>query len=169
MNRFGSIISMSFCAVGMFAEACWADCSAKNQDPHKPHVEFLLESLPTLQFYLSPHGANSPIIQLNDKGLYVEGNLVCEWPNNSFSKTPEPNRVLGFDGEKLSKPCPKEVPVKSGFGDMGVGTAVLCVEVEAVKNSIAEVQYKGKRLYLSLQEMPKDNWRYELPRKKKSP
>ena len=152
----------------MLAEIVWADCSVKNQDPHKSHIEFLLESLPTPQFHLSPQGSNSPIILLNDKGLYVEDSLVCEWPNNSFSKTSEPDRVLGFDGEKLSKPCPKEIPVKSGFGDMGVGTAVLCVEVEAVKNNSAEVQYKGKRLYLNFQNIPKNKWRYEPPIKKKT-
>ena len=157
-------ITVSFCLIGMAAKTSWAECSAKNQDTKKAHVEFVLASLPALRFFSDSDRTGRPIIQLNDRGLYVGDSLVCEWPNGSFSRTTEPNRVLGFDGREFSKPCPNNVPVKSGFGDMGLGTAVLCVEVEMIDNDIAELQYDNRRLSLDLQGIPKDSWRYQPPR-----
>jgi hypothetical protein len=146
-----------------------ADCSAKNQDPRKAHVELRLTSLPRLQFYRAADLAGPPVMRLDERGLHVGTELACAWPGGSFRATAEPNRVLGFDGSTIAYPCAGDLPVKSGFGDGGIGTAVLCVEVRRVTRGLAKVPYRGADLYLDLRSLPKGSWSYEPRREKRAP
>jgi len=100
----------------------------------------------------------NPGILLNEKGAYIDNDLVCSWPHESFSQEIEPNRVLGFDGQLLSKPCPVGFPIESGFGDLGVGTAVLCLEVSKQTEEVIEVSYKSMMYYLDVKSLNDMSW-----------
>jgi hypothetical protein len=148
--------------------ASLADCNARNHDPAKAHVELSVAALPLLRFYRTADRAGPPVMHLDDRGLHVGNVLACSWPGESFQGTAEPNRVLGFDGIGTSRACPGDLPVKSGFGDAGIGTAVLCVEVKRVRKGIATVPYRDADLYLDLRGLPRGSWSYE-PRREKRP
>ncbi len=164
-----AIIAAAALGFGLAPGGSRADCSAKNQDPRKAHVELRLSSLPRLQFYRTADLTGPPVMRLDERGLHVGGELACAWPGGSFRETAEPNRVLGFDGSTISRPCADDLPVKSGFGDGGIGTAVLCVEVRRVSKGRAKVRYRGGDLYLDLRSLPKGSWSYEPRREKRPP
>lgn len=145
--------------------ASLADCNARNQDPLKAHIELSLAALPPLRFYRAADRAAPPVMHLDDRGLHLGNVLSCSWPGESFQATTEPNRVLGFDGAGVSRPCPGDLPVKSGFGDGGIGTAVLCVEVKSVRKDFATVSYRGADLYLDLRNLPSGSWSHQPPGK----
>jgi hypothetical protein len=163
------MIAIAAFGLGLAPVDSQADCSAKNQDPRKAHIELRLSSLTRLQFYRNADLAGPPAMRLDERGLHVGTELACAWPGGSFRETAEPNRVLGFDGSTISRPCADDLPVKSGFGDGGIGTAVLCVEVRRVSKGRAKVPYGGADLYLDLRNLPKESWSYEPRREKRPP
>jgi hypothetical protein len=60
--------------------------------------------------------------------------------------------VLGFSTPDLIeyKPCPRDLPIKSTWGDGGNGVAMLYVEVDQVKGTDAGATYQGEKLVLEL-------------------
>lgn len=89
---------------------------------------------------------------LNRDGLTRNGEKICGWSGGSFFGATEPNRILQ---------CPNVTPVESGFGDSGVGTAVLCIELARSPARIAEVFYDGKKYYFGLDKLEKGSWALE--------
>lgn len=126
----------------------------------KNYIELSLQHEPRIEFYESANMNGEPLIKLDRDGLFVNDAQVCGWPNGNFFASAEPNRVLGFNGEEMTHPCPVDVPVKSGFGDYGKGTGVLCVEITALRLNVAETYYFDNPLFFSLQGLPADSWKY---------
>lgn len=143
--------------------SAYAECSCASfaHDRTKPHIQLSLDSAPDLKFYDNRKMEGKPRIRLNEKGAYIDNDLACSWPHESFSQAIEPNRVLGFDGQTINKPCPAGFPIESGFGDLGVGTAVLCLEVIQQADDIIEISYKDKLYYLDAKRLRGMNWRKE--------
>lgn len=136
-------------------------CTSLNHDRTKSHIQLSLGSTPDLKFFDKNNFKGEPRIRLNEKGAYVGNELLCSWPQGSFTKEIEPNRVLGFDGQEVSNPCPVGFPIESGFGDLGVGTAILCLEVSRQSGDAFEVLYKGKSYFLDPKTLKSMNWKME--------
>ncbi len=146
---------------GWAASSAHASCTAENMDPRSTYIEiYVQQNEPALEFYKTANMNGEPFMELNREGLYIGEEQVCGWPNGNFFASGEPNRVLGFNGEEMTHPCPGDVPVKSGFGDYGKGTAVLCVEITGLRLNSAETTYLDEPLFFSLQRMPENSWRY---------
>lgn len=167
MNKIKLLLPLcSFLGLPFFpltVEAAYTTCSCTSltHDRTKSHLELSLSTVPDLKFYERTDMKGGPAIRLNDKGAYMGNTLLCSWPRGSFLSEKEPNRVLGFDGKRVSNPCPSGFPVESAFGDLGVGTAVLCLEITRQTGDIFEVSYKGKSYYLDPKTLNKMKWKKE--------
>ena len=153
-----------FLAIILFTKiSAYAECSCINlaHDRTKQHIRLSLSSAPHLKFFDNRRMKGKPHILLNEKGAYIDNDLICSWPHESFSQALEPNRVLGFDGQEVNKPCPAGFPIESGFGDLGVGTAVLCLEIIQQTDGIIEISYKNKSYYLDAKSLKGMNWKNE--------
>lgn len=132
-------------------------CDGIEHDANLAHVQLDVDQPPDIDFHADQDLHGTPILRLDDRGLFAEGRLLCGWPNGRFQETPEPDRVLGFD---QATPCPRS-PVKSGLGDNGVGTAVLCIEIVRHTDGVAQADFSGAPLYFSLRNLPIGKWGLE--------
>lgn len=134
------------------------DIGTGDHDPSKEHVRIDLESwVPEVR--LKAERAEEPELYLNGSGLHHGLRLLCPWPKRRFDRSRSANMVLGFDGERVSSPCPEGSPFVSGFGDGGRGSAVLCLAVEKRLGGFVETSYRGKKHFLELSKLPPGAWR----------
>jgi hypothetical protein len=132
-------------------------CTGIEHNAHRAHAQIDVDEPPDINFYATRDLQGTPVLRLDDRGLSADGQLLCGWPDGRFQETPEPNRVLGSGQEA---PCPRS-PVKSGFGDNGVGTAVLCIELVRHSDGLAQVEFRGAPLYFSLGSFQAGTWGLE--------
>ena len=132
-------------------------CDGIEHDANRAHVQLDVDQLPNIDFYADQDLHGTPVLQLNDRGLFAGELLLCGWPNGRFEETPEPNRVLDRDQETRCT----QGPIRSGFGDNGAGTAVLCIEIVRHTDEFAQADFRGAPVYFSLRSLPIGKWSLE--------
>lgn len=78
---------------------------------------------------------------LDEKGLSRYGKPLCHWLGGDFDAK---------RADIILENCPADSPLKNGWGDRGVGGAVMCLEVEGRAGDVAWFSFRGERQYLSL-------------------
>lgn len=154
MNIWVAAIPVLFLFPSIALSEC--SCAKIKHDRSKPHVELSLDTPPNMRFFRDRRLRGEPSLVLNQEGLTINGEKICRWSGGSFFKATEPNRLLQ---------CPNDIPIESGFGDSGVGTAVLCIELTRLPTKIAEVLYNGEKYYFDLETIEKNKWTIEPGRK----
>lgn len=131
-------------------------------NPERAQIQLLLSrSGPTLALTQAPDGSGKAI-RLDERGLFVDGELVCSWPGGRYDPANAGNMVLGYatvsaDGSPHEYTgCRPGLPIVSTWGDCGMGTATLFIEVLSRAGPIVETKYGDQRYYLDLNDLPGD-------------
>jgi hypothetical protein len=117
-------------------------------DLNRPHILLRSSEAPNLKFYARKDLRGTPAIEVNERGAFVAGVLVCSWPGGRYVQENESNMTLGYVPDAMSPsspvgPCPAGFPVMSNWGDHGLGGAVQYIEVGSRQGSTIEVRFRG--------------------------
>ena len=115
-----------------------------------------------IRFYDNRQMIGEPVIHLTNRGLFIDGTLVCSWPDGRFNPS---SRYMWLGFEALSpepydappsgyRGCPSGVPIETLY-DFGAGTRIVIAVVER-RESIAAVEYGMRKLFLDLDALPGD-------------
>ena len=165
VDEFGEAMGMTKHCLLLLAVLLWSRASVGGQyipvNERKSHLDFNFEpGLPQLKFFETKDFKGLPLVELNDQGLFIGKTRKCRWPKGDFSTADSYNMVLepispseNKFGRIVEKPCTDSGPIRSTWGDGGIGTAVLFVELESLEKDIAKVTYGSKSLYLNLKNL----------------
>lgn len=112
---------------------------------------------PELKIFANPDLSGNPVIEIDEKGLSVEGTLVC-----TFDKA-EPTYFRSLKSNSVG--CKDYPPIHSeNYDSVGAGT-FLAIYVEGFGTSkYFEVKYKSKSAYLDKQNL--SDFKYYISKEK---
>jgi len=125
------------------------------------HIWVLMPDRWDVRLYSDPNLTGDPVIHLTDDGLFVNGERVCSWPGGRYDRAQEPNMVLGYRdfgsvASQVYDGCRVQTPVLSTWGDNGIGTAAVFLEVAERRGNIVELRFGARKVYLDLNSLPGD-------------
>lgn len=131
-------------------------------NPERAQIQLLLSRVaPTIALTQHPDGSGDAI-RLDKRGLFVDGKLACRWPGGRYDPGNSTNMVLGYENVSADgspqdyRGCPSGLPIVSTWGDCGIGTATLYIEVHSPLGPLVETRYATRSFYLDLNDLPGD-------------
>lgn len=128
-------------------------------NPALAHIVVFPPSHWDIRLYGNPGLSGPAVLHLNDEGLSADGKLACSWPGGRWQESREANMVLGYrsvDATGYQGCTPADLPIISTWGDRGLGSAALYIEVVSRRGHIIETRWAARRLYFDLNSLPGD-------------
>lgn len=128
-------------------------------NPDRPHIQLFLEDrVPKLRFFARQDLSGPAVVELNEMGLFVHGQMNCSWPGGRYDTGASDNMVLGYEDQEATafRGCSPELPIRSFWYEEFGRHARLYIEIARRRSSVIEVRYRTLRLYADLNSFPGD-------------
>ncbi|GEM_PF-3836876 len=122
----------------------------KDLDPDANYIRFIptqengTYSMPALSAFPNKEFTGSPILELNNQGLLVEGKIACKYTDNGMEKL-DPSNLIST--KKGSLGCTEHPPVFSDNDEYFPFGLIIYVESPS-ESGFYETKFKGKSYYI---------------------